>query len=68
MYLADVFTVPASLAGLPGMSVPCGFSQDGLPIGLQIIGSPFGEEAMLRVGYAYEQATEWHRRVPEGMA
>lgn len=68
MYLADVFTVPASLAGLPGMSVPCGFSQNGLPIGLQILGSPFGEEAMLRVGYAYEQATEWHRRVPEGMA
>jgi aspartyl-tRNA(Asn)/glutamyl-tRNA(Gln) amidotransferase subunit A len=65
MYLADVFTVPASLTGLPAMSVPCGFSEDGLPIGLQVTGPAFDEEAVLRVGYAYEQATEWHGQGPE---
>ncbi|MBW4437412.1 MAG: Asp-tRNA(Asn)/Glu-tRNA(Gln) amidotransferase subunit GatA [Pleurocapsa minor GSE-CHR-MK-17-07R] len=64
MYLEDVFTLPASMAGVPGMSVPCGFDQDGLPIGLQLIGPAFGEENVLRAGHAYEQATEWHRRVP----
>jgi aspartyl-tRNA(Asn)/glutamyl-tRNA(Gln) amidotransferase subunit A len=61
MYLSDVCTIPVNLAGLPGMSVPCGFD-DGLPIGLQIIGKPFGEETVLRVAYAFEQATEFHRR------
>jgi aspartyl-tRNA(Asn)/glutamyl-tRNA(Gln) amidotransferase subunit A len=56
MYLGDVFTVPVNLAGICGLSVPCGFSADGLPIGLQIIGPARGEAAVLRVGYAYEQA------------
>ena len=64
MYLEDVFTLPPSLAGVCGMSVPCGFDSDGLPIGLQIIGPAFGEDVALRVAHAYEQATEWHTRTP----
>jgi aspartyl-tRNA(Asn)/glutamyl-tRNA(Gln) amidotransferase subunit A len=65
MYLNDVFTVPASMAGLPALSVPCGFSAAGLPIGLQLIGRPFDEAALLGVAHAYEQATPWHTRRPE---
>ncbi len=61
MYLSDVCTLPINIAGVPGISVPAGFA-DGLPIGMQIIGKHFGEEAILRVAYAYEQATEWHKR------
>lgn len=61
MYLSDIFTIPVNLAGTCGMSVPCGFSRDGLPIGMQLIGRPFGEETILRTAYAYEQATDWHR-------
>jgi aspartyl-tRNA(Asn)/glutamyl-tRNA(Gln) amidotransferase subunit A len=63
MYLSDIFTIPVNLAGTCAMSVPCGFSAAGLPIGLQLIGKPFGEADILRAGYAFEQATEWHRRV-----
>ncbi|HXG42775.1 MAG TPA: Asp-tRNA(Asn)/Glu-tRNA(Gln) amidotransferase subunit GatA [Dehalococcoidia bacterium] len=63
MYLSDVFTIPVNIAGLPSISVPCGFSQ-GLPVGLQVIGRPFDEPTVLRVAYAYEQASEWHRRRP----
>ncbi|WP_373501980.1 Asp-tRNA(Asn)/Glu-tRNA(Gln) amidotransferase subunit GatA [Desulfococcus sp.] len=64
MYLSDVFTLSANLAGIPGMSVPCGFSDEGLPIGLQIMGNHFDEETLLRVAYAFEQATEFHLRKP----
>ena len=64
MYLADVLTISANLAGVPGLSVPCGFDSDNLPIGLQIIGKAFDEATVLRVGHAYEQATEWHKRRP----
>ena len=64
MYLADVFTLSLNLAGNCGLSVPCGFDQSGLPIGLQLIGPAFGEEAILRAAHAYEQATEWHKRRP----
>ncbi|HXH08170.1 MAG TPA: Asp-tRNA(Asn)/Glu-tRNA(Gln) amidotransferase subunit GatA [Alphaproteobacteria bacterium] len=64
MYLSDVFTIPVNLAGLPGISIPCGFSSQGLPIGLQIIGKPFDEATVLRVAYAFEQQTEHHRRKP----
>jgi aspartyl-tRNA(Asn)/glutamyl-tRNA(Gln) amidotransferase subunit A len=64
MYLGDIFTVPANLAGICGISVPCGFSDEGLPIGLQILGPALGEETILRAAYAYEQATEWRARVP----
>jgi aspartyl-tRNA(Asn)/glutamyl-tRNA(Gln) amidotransferase subunit A len=64
MYLCDVLTIPVNLAGLPGLSVPCGFTGDGLPIGLQVIGKPFDEATVLRAGHAYEQATPWHTRRP----
>ncbi len=64
MYLSDVCTLPVNIAGLPGMSLPAGFA-GGLPVGMQIIGKPFGEETMLKVAYAYEQATEWYKRKPE---
>jgi len=63
MYLSDIFTLSMNLAGICGISIPCGFA-DGLPVGLQIMGPAFGEETVLRVAYAYEQATEWHRRRP----
>jgi len=64
MYLSDVFTVPINLSGMPGISLPCGFSSTGLPIGLQIIGKAFEEATILRVAYAFEQQTEHHRRKP----
>ena len=64
MYLSDVCTLPVNIAGLPSISVPAGFA-GGLPVGMQVIGRPFGEEAILKVAYAFEQATEWHRRRPE---
>jgi aspartyl-tRNA(Asn)/glutamyl-tRNA(Gln) amidotransferase subunit A len=64
MYLSDVFTVPINLAGVPGISVPCGFTSAGLPVGLQIIGKPFDEETILRMAYAFEQSTDYHRRKP----
>ncbi len=64
MYLEDVFTLPASLAGVCGMSLPCGFDGENLPIGMQIIAPAFKEEVALRVGHAYEQSTEWHLRRP----
>ncbi len=64
MYLADVFTVSANLAGLPAVSVPCGFSPENLPIGLQLIGRPFDEAGLLRLARAYEKATAWHDQQP----
>ena len=63
MYLSDIYTISANLAGIPGLSVPCGFSE-GLPVGLQILGKQWDEETILRVGYAYEQATEWRKEKP----
>jgi len=65
MYLNDVFTIPGNLAGIPGVSVPCGFSVTGLPIGLQILGRPLDEARVLRAAFAYEQATDWRSRHPE---
>jgi len=62
MYLSDIFTIPVNLAGTCGISVPAGFSSEGLPIGVQLIGRPFGEETILRAAYAFEQNTEWHKR------
>jgi aspartyl-tRNA(Asn)/glutamyl-tRNA(Gln) amidotransferase subunit A len=64
MYLLDLMTIPVNLAGLPGISIPCGFDDKGLPIGLQLIGNVLQEELLLSVAYAYEQATEWHKRSP----
>jgi aspartyl-tRNA(Asn)/glutamyl-tRNA(Gln) amidotransferase subunit A len=65
MYLSDVFTLSANLAGIPGMSVPCGFSAAGLPIGLQLMGSHFREETLLKAAYNFEKATDFHKRRPE---
>ena len=64
MYLSDIFTISANLAGVPAISVPCGISRDGLPIGLQLIGRPFEEETLLRAAYAYEQSTQWRMKKP----
>ena len=63
MYLNDLFTIPANIACVPGLSIPCGFSE-GLPVGLQLIGSPFEESTLLRAAHAYGEATGWHRRRP----
>ncbi len=64
MYLSDIFTLSLNLAGVPGISIPCGFTSDKLPVGLQIIGKHFDEASILKVSYAYEQATDWHKRKP----
>jgi aspartyl-tRNA(Asn)/glutamyl-tRNA(Gln) amidotransferase subunit A len=64
MYLSDIFTLSVNLAGICGLSLPCGFDDAGLPVGLQLIAGPFQEEAILSTAYAYEQATEWHKRRP----
>jgi aspartyl-tRNA(Asn)/glutamyl-tRNA(Gln) amidotransferase subunit A len=64
MYLDDILTTPVNLAGNCALSLPCGFSSTGLPIGLQIIGDSFAEETILKVGHAYEQTTEWHKQRP----
>jgi aspartyl-tRNA(Asn)/glutamyl-tRNA(Gln) amidotransferase subunit A len=64
MYLSDIYTIPVNLAGTCAMSLPCGFSAKGLPIGLQLIGKPFEEATMLRTAHAFEQATKWHKRTP----
>jgi aspartyl-tRNA(Asn)/glutamyl-tRNA(Gln) amidotransferase subunit A len=64
MYLSDIYTISANLAGLPALSLPCGFDRQGMPIGMQIIGKRFDESTVLRVAHAYEQATAWHLRKP----
>ena len=64
MYLADVFVIPASLAGICGISIPCGFDEAGLPIGLQLLGPAFGEVRLLQAAAAYQRVTNWHRRLP----
>jgi aspartyl-tRNA(Asn)/glutamyl-tRNA(Gln) amidotransferase subunit A len=65
MYLEDVFTLPASLAGVPGISFPVGFDDEGLPIGMQLLASHFREDLLFRATHVYQQATEWHKRKPE---
>ncbi len=67
-YLADIFTLPGSLAGLPGMSVPAGFGAGGLPVGLQLLAPWFAEGPLLQAAHAFQQATDWHARVPKGYA
>ncbi|MEL6381061.1 MAG: Asp-tRNA(Asn)/Glu-tRNA(Gln) amidotransferase subunit GatA [Cyanobacteria bacterium J06626_18] len=64
MYLLDLMTIPVNLAGLPGISLPCGFDEGGLPIGVQLIGNVLQEQTLLEVAYAYEQATDWHQKSP----
>jgi aspartyl-tRNA(Asn)/glutamyl-tRNA(Gln) amidotransferase subunit A len=63
MYLSDVCTLPINIAGIPGISIPAGFA-DGLPVGMQILTKPFSEETLIRVAFAYEQATDWHQQKP----
>lgn len=65
MYLSDVMNTPSSLAGLPGISIPCGFTKSGLPIGLQLLAPPFDEETIMRVAYTFEQNSDHHRKQPE---
>jgi len=65
MYLGDIFTIPAPLAGLPALSIPCGFDGKGLPVGLQLTGPHFGEARLLGAAHCYQQATDWHARVPK---
>jgi len=64
MYLSDVCTLPINIAGIPALSIPAGFFQ-GLPVGMQVIGKPFSEETLLRIGHAYQQVTDWHKQKPE---
>jgi aspartyl-tRNA(Asn)/glutamyl-tRNA(Gln) amidotransferase subunit A len=64
MYLCDIYTIGANLAGLPAMSVPCGFSRAGLPVGFQLIGKPLGESELLAIGHAYDRVHQWGRRHP----
>ncbi|WP_299416354.1 Asp-tRNA(Asn)/Glu-tRNA(Gln) amidotransferase subunit GatA, partial [Acaryochloris sp. IP29b_bin.148] len=65
MYLSDLMTIPVNLAGLPGLSLPCGFDDQGLPIGLQMVGNVLREDQVLQAAYAYEQSTEWHKQAPK---
>lgn len=67
MYLSDIYTIAVNLAGLPGMSIPCGFDSGGLPVGLQIIGNYFAEAQMLNVAHQYQLATDWHQCAPQGI-
>ena len=64
MYNVDICTIPANIAGLPAISVPCGFSDD-MPVGMQLIGKAFSESILFNVAYAFEQATPWHRMRPQ---
>jgi aspartyl-tRNA(Asn)/glutamyl-tRNA(Gln) amidotransferase subunit A len=68
MYLSDIYTIAVNLAGLPGMSIPAGFGEKNHPVGLQLIGNYFGEAGMLNVAHQYQQATDWHLRMPQGIA
>ncbi|MCC7549744.1 MAG: Asp-tRNA(Asn)/Glu-tRNA(Gln) amidotransferase subunit GatA [Burkholderiales bacterium] len=68
MYLSDIYTIGVNLAGLPGLSIPCGFGEGGRPVGLQLIGNYFGESRMLNAAHRYQQATDWHLRQPDGEA
>ena len=65
-YLADIYTLSTSLAGLPGMSVPAGFGAGGMPVGLQLVGNYFKEGELLHAAHAFQQATDWHSRSPSG--
>jgi len=67
MYLSDIYTIAVNLAGLPGMSIPCGFGDNDMPVGLQIIGNYFDEARMLNVAHQYQLATDWHSRAPQGI-
>ncbi len=65
MYLSDIYTISANLAGIAGISIPCGFTKTGLPIGLQILAAPFEEEKLLRIARMHERESEWHTKRPK---
>ncbi|MBA7683003.1 Glutamyl-tRNA(Gln) amidotransferase subunit A [subsurface metagenome] len=65
MYLSDIYTIAANLAGIPGISIPCGFDEKGLPVGLQIFSPAFSEDKLLRIARMFEAQTDWHKRKPE---
>jgi aspartyl-tRNA(Asn)/glutamyl-tRNA(Gln) amidotransferase subunit A len=65
MYLSDLMTIPVNLAGLPGISIPCGFDDLGLPIGMQLIGNVLREDLLLQAAHAYERSTPWHQKTPQ---
>ena len=65
MYLSDIFTISCNLAGICGISLPCGFSSKGLPIGLQLLGKPFDEKTILRAGHNFQRETDYHKKYPE---
>jgi aspartyl-tRNA(Asn)/glutamyl-tRNA(Gln) amidotransferase subunit A len=65
MDLQDYFTAGLNLAGIPGMSIPCGFTKEGMPIGMQLVGPHVSEQLLFKVGHAYQQATDWHMRHPK---
>jgi aspartyl-tRNA(Asn)/glutamyl-tRNA(Gln) amidotransferase subunit A len=65
MYLSDIYTIPANLAGIPGISIPCGFTTTGLPIGMQIMGKHFEEEKILKIAKLFENETDFHLKKPE---
>ena len=68
MYLSDLYTIPGSLAGIPGMSIPCGFGAGGRPVGLQLMAGYFEEARLLGAAHSFQKATDWHLRVPAGYA
>ena len=68
MYLEDLYTIPVSLAGLPGMTFPIGFAADGLPVGMQLVGNYFQEARMLNIAHQYQQMTDWHKQLPSQFA
>ena len=63
--MLDLMTIPVNMAGLPGISVPCGFDDEGMPIGLQLVSNVLREDLLFEIGHAYEQATDWHTKQPE---
>lgn len=65
MYLSDIYTISVNLAGVPAVSIPCGFTKSGLPVGMQLIGRPFGEADLYRLAFHYEQNTSWHKQKPK---
>jgi aspartyl-tRNA(Asn)/glutamyl-tRNA(Gln) amidotransferase subunit A len=65
MYLSDIYTIAANLAGVPGISIPCGFDESGLPIGLQIMAPTFAEDKLLRIAQMFQKETDWHKKEPK---